>query len=359
MPKLSRRHVLLGATAGLVACRPNPTLKPTPTLKVAPSVTPGWHDGLPEAPIRQSEPTAICDIAPPRPRLIVAADDSHVAKVIGGYISQAPTAIWWGTGEFATTFDAGDGTADRWLPGGTLLFAVGSAVVHFRPSDKKARFFSSGHALVEPECGGIYAISELDYSATRNLVLTSGADNTLRLFELGKAEEQFNITPFNDRSPQAQFLGDQILIGGGDSLLVLDLEGNTVKTLPYAQARVITGGDTAVLATNDTLVLLDGTLDQTLSIDLPHRLLECSLTPDGGTLVYTMALSDSEDRQAVIIDVPSHSKRELPLPSKVLDFVTATPNGRLLGIQKKGDEDGAPVVLDPTTGAIKEEFAKP
>ena len=184
MPKLSRRHVLLGATAGLVACRPNPTLKPTPTLKVAPSVTPGWHDGLPEAPIRQSEPTAICDIAPPRPRLIVAADDSHVAKVIGGYISQAPTAIWWGTGEFATTFDAGDGTADRWLPGGTLLFAVGSAVVHFHPSDKKARFFSSGHALVEPECGGIYAISELDYSATRNLVLTSGADNTLRLFEL-------------------------------------------------------------------------------------------------------------------------------------------------------------------------------
>ena len=215
MPKLSRRHVLLGATAGLVACRPNPTLKPTPTLKVAPSVTPGWHDGLPEAPIRQSEPTAICDIAPPRPRLIVAADDSHVAKVIGGYISQAPTAIWWGTGEFATTFDAGDGTADRWLPGGTLLFAVGSAVVHFRPSDKKARFFSSGHALVEPECGGIYAISELDYSATRNLVLTSGADNTLRLFELGKAEEQFNITPFNDRSPQAQFLGDQILIAAG------------------------------------------------------------------------------------------------------------------------------------------------
>ncbi|MFC2687045.1 MAG: hypothetical protein ACFN3I_07755, partial [Arachnia propionica] len=193
----------------------------------------------------------------------MAADDSHVAKVIGGYISQAPTAIWWGTGEFATTFDAGDGTADRWLPGGTLLFAVGSAVVHFRPSDKKARFFSSGHALVEPECGGIYAISELDYSATRNLVLTSGADNTLRLFELGKAEEQFNITPFNDRSPQAQFLGDQILIGGGDSLLVLDLEGNTVKTLPYAQARVITGGDTAVLTTNDTLVLLDGTLSQT------------------------------------------------------------------------------------------------
>ena len=109
----------------------------------------------------------------------MAADDSHVAKVIGGYISQAPTAIWWGTGEFVTTFDAGDGTADRWLPDGTLLFAVGSAVVHFRPSDKKARFFNSGHALVEPECGGIYAISELDYSATRNLVLTSGADNTL------------------------------------------------------------------------------------------------------------------------------------------------------------------------------------
>lgn len=133
MPKLSRRHVLLGATAGLVACSPNPTLNPTPTLKVAPSVTPGWHDGLPEAPIRQSETTAICDIAPPQPRLIVAADDSHVAKVIGGYISQAPTAIWWGTGEFVTTFDAGDGTADRWLPDGTLLFAVGSAVVHFRP----------------------------------------------------------------------------------------------------------------------------------------------------------------------------------------------------------------------------------
>ncbi len=350
MPQLSRRYVLLGAAAGLVACHPGRT------PKAPPSVKPGWNDGLPETPIRQSKVTAECDMAPPRPRLTVSADDSHVAKVIAGYIDQAPTAIWRSTGAFVAAPKV-EGTAACWLPDGTLLFAVGSAVVHFRPSDKKVRFFNTGHALVEPDCGGVYAISALDYSAARNLVLTSGADKTLRIFELGEAKEQFSVA--GDRIPRARFLGDRVLVGGGDSLPVLDLKGNTVETLPHAQAQVITGGDTAVLATDDALVLLDGTLAQTLSINLPHPLLEFSLTPDGGTLVYTMAPSNSGDRQAVIVDVLSHGQRELALPSEVLNFVTATPDGRLLGIKEEGYEGGVPVVLDPVTGAVAEEFATP
>lgn len=355
MVQLPRRQVLAAAGLGLLslaAC--DHRSSPAPA---------GWADGIPDwpgriSPLDQGYGSGKCLLPPLPAQLRVSPDGTRVLK-FHPRSTDSPSVglrIW----EVATgaPIDPQHDWAHRnhslcWLPDNTLLIDVGAAVVHVDLAGHTFRHFATGHEYLEPDCGDVLGIAAIDYCPAKNLVVTGGYDGTVRLFDF-KDAKALAKTSFETVTWEPRFLGEYILAGDSSSVQVLDTSGSAVKNLPYRLHAAQLGGDRAAFEDEDDLVVLDASLTETHRLNVGSLSAAETLTPSADTLVHTV-YTVGADPTTIIVDIKAGQKRELPKLNEMdhyNSFATVTSDGKLLATTYSGVAE-----LDPSTGAIKREFA--
>lgn len=348
---LPRRTLLVGtAVVGLSAlagCESRPT---------QPS---GWADGAPDAPARRSRVTAVCDMAQMTPRPVPSRDGSLVLTYARWMeVAGRSGALLWGTATGRLLPDSLSGAGSevtRFRHDNSLVDAVGAAVVHIDRASGTARHFGTGHALFEPPCGGVSAITSVVCSPIGKYVATGGDDGHVGVFDWQTANRLTWVKVAERNAMVHGFILDKLVVSLDDATLLLKMNGTEAYRFDHTPHRPLVAEDTLLVANPDggwdRIDPATGQQTAHLPSEVPSW---DTLTPDGATLFTSPndhVGASLEPRPFRFTDVATGTTREVSL-TILTGGTVLLPDGRLLAATDEGIS-----VFDSTTGEPQGTFA--
>lgn len=348
---LTRRSLLVGLTtlglSALVGCKSRPT---------QPS---GWADGTPDAPTRRSKVTAVCDMAQMTPRPVPSRDGSLVLTHARWMeVAGRSGALLWDTSAGRLLPDSllGAGSeVTRFRNDNSLVDAIGAAVVHVDPANGTARHFGTGHALFEPPCGGVSAITSVVCSPIGKYVATGGDDGHVGIFDWQTANRLTWVKIAEKYAMVHGFILDKLVVSLDGVTLLLKMDGTEAYRFDHTPHRPLVAEDTLLVANPDGgWDRIDpATGRQTAHLPSEVRSWD-TLTPDGATLFTSPndhVGASLEPRLFRFTDVATGTTREVSL-TILTGGTVLLPDGRLLAATDEGIS-----VFDSTTGEPQGTFA--
>lgn len=349
---LTRRSLLtVAALAGvgvLAGCESRPT---------EPS---GWADGVPERPERLGKDTAVCDSRPVLPRPVLSPTGAllFTADVLVDVAGRSGAMLWdvaaerllpdslLGAGSRLTVFRNDD----------SLIDVVGAFVVHVDQAGGTARHFGTGHALFEPPCSGVTAITSVACSSIGKYVATAGLDGHVGIFDWASATRLTWVKVSSDERAMVHgFILDKLVVSHDGATLLLTMDGTEAFRFDHTPHRPLVAGDTLLVSNPDggwdRIDPATGEELTHLASEMPHW---DTLTPDGATLFTSPqdpVGTSLEPRPFRFTDVTTGESRELSLTIQTGGTVLL-PDSRLLATTMEGV-----TVLDQTTGQQQGHFA--